>query len=192
MGFTDYHGNAPEHDSRTIAVGRVRPPDPALLFIGTLYCDESVFHDAYALLKKHSGEILLVSHSIPWDFSTYYHDEIGSPLLRQFLFFKTFIDPGTLADIKIKTNGIEDVLSSEGKRRINLDPGYLTLSKIVLASTKDYAHRIYLGKGIYAETTLIYKGSTYEPHMFSYRDYQEESYIKIFMNVRALYKKMLS
>lgn len=97
-----------------------------------------------------------------------------------------------LADIKIKTNDIEGILSFEGKRRINLDPGYLTLSKIVLASTKDYAHRIYLGEGIFGEITLIYKGGTYEPHMFSYRDYQDESYIKIFMNVRSLYKKMLN
>ncbi len=173
-------------------MGRVSPPDPVLLFIGTLYRDESVFHDAHDLLKKHFGETLLESTSIPWDYSTYYHHEIGSPLLRQFLFFKTFIDPGALADIKIKTNEIEDILSFEGKRRINLDPGYLTLSKIVLASTKDYAHRIYLGKGIFGEITLIYKDGTYEPHMFSYRDYQDESYIKIFINVRSLYKKMLS
>jgi hypothetical protein len=150
-----------------------------------------VFHDAHDLLEKNFGETLLVSHSIPWDYSTYYNHEIGSPLLRQFLFFKTFIDPGTLANIKIKTNEIEETFSFKGKRRINLDPGYLTLSKIVLASTKDYAHRIYLGKGIFGEITLIYKGGTYEPHMFSYRDYQDESYIKIFMNVRSLYKKML-
>jgi len=173
-------------------MGRVRPPDPALLFIGTLYCDEGVFHYAQELLERHFGETLLVSHPIPWDYSTYYHHEIGSPLTRRFLFFKTFIDPSTLADIKIKTNEIEDKLSFEGKRRINLDPGYLTLSKIVLASTKDYAHRIYLGKGIYSEITLIYKGGTYEPHMFSYRDYKDESYTEIFLNVRSLYKKMLS
>jgi len=173
-------------------VGRVRPPHPVLLFIGTLYCDESVFRDAQDLLKKHFGETLLLSNPIPWDYSTYYHHEIGSPLLRQFLFYRTFIDPGTLADIKIRTNEIEDILSFEGKRRINLDPGYLTLSQIVLASTKEYAHRIYLGKGIYGEITLIYKGGTYVPHIFSYRDYQDESYIKIFMNVRSLFKKMLS
>jgi hypothetical protein len=172
-------------------VGQTKTPEPALLFVGTLYCDKNVFNNAQAILEKLFGEILQVSTALPWDYSRYYHQEIGSPLLRQFLFFKTFIDPGILADIKLKTNEIEDLLSFEGKRLINLDPGYLTLSKVVLASTKDYAHRIYLGNGIYGEITLIYRGNTYKPHMFTYRDYQDESYIEIFMNARALYSKML-
>lgn len=173
-------------------MGQVRHPDRVLLFVGTLYCDESVFHNAHDLLQKHFGETLLVSHPIPWDYSTYYHHEIGSPLFRQFLFFKTLIDPGYLAEIKLKTNAIEDILSHEGKRRINLDPGYLTLSKIVLASTKNYAHRIYLGKGIYGEVTLIYKGGTYVPHMFSYRDYQDKKYIELFMSAREMLEKISS
>jgi hypothetical protein len=126
-----------------------------------------------------------------WDYSKYYHDEIGYPLLRQFHFFTTLINPARLADIKLKTNDIEALLSLEGKRRINLDPGYLTLSHIVLASTKEYSHRVYLGKGIFGEVTLVFKGGTYNPHMFSYRDYQDESHIKIFMHARAMYKKML-
>lgn len=172
-------------------MGRVRHPDPVLLFVGTLYCDESVLHDAHKLLEKHFGDFFLEGPSIPWDYSTYYHHEIGCPLLRQFLFFKTLIDPSNLADIKLKTNEIEDILSFEGKRRINLDPGYLTLSNIVLASTKNYAHRIYLGKGIFGEVTLIYKGETYHPHLFTYRDYQDKTYIDMFLNVREMLKKML-
>jgi hypothetical protein len=172
-------------------MGRIRHPDPALLFIGTLYCDKSVPHDACTLLEKNFGEIMLTSPSMTWDYSTHYQDEIGYPLLRQFYFFKTLINPARLADIKLKTIAIEDILSVEGRRRINLDPGYLTLSNIVLASTKNYSHRIYLGKGIFGEVTLIYKGKTYHPHMFSYRDYQDESYLKIFMHARSLYKNML-
>ena len=172
-------------------MGRVRATEPALLFIGTLYSDTKIFNHSKEKLEKHFGDILLVSPSIPWDYSSYYKDELGSPLFRQFIFFKTLIDPGILADIKLKTNAIEDALSSGGKRCINLDPGYLTLSKIVLASTKDYAHRIYLGKGIYGEVTLIYKDGLYKPHLFTYRDYQDKTYIDIFMNVRAILKKML-
>ena len=172
-------------------MGRVRSPNPVLLFVGTLYCDDNVFRNAYELLAKHFGEILFTGFPIPWDYSKYYHNEIGYPLLRRFLFFKTLIYPGDLADIKIQTNKIEDMLSYEDKRRINLDPGYLTLSKIVLASTKNYAHRIYLGKGIYGEVTLIYREGTYKPHIFSYMDYQDKFYIETFMNIRSLYKKML-
>ncbi|MDI6889783.1 MAG: DUF4416 family protein [Thermodesulfovibrionales bacterium] len=172
-------------------MGKIKPAEPVLLFLSTLYSSSDVFDGSKALLEKYFGDTVLVSPSLPWDYSSYYKDEIGWPLFRQFIFFKNFIDPGKLADIKLKTNEIEAALSSEGKRRINLDPGYLTLSKIVLASTKNYAHRIYLGKGIYGEITLIYKGGIYNPLFYTYRDYQDKTYIDIFMNARAILKKML-
>jgi hypothetical protein len=172
-------------------MGRVRATEPALLFIGTLYSDTEICDCSKKILEKHFGDILLVSPSMPWDYSSYYKEELGNSLFRQFIFFKTLIDPGILADIKLNTNAIEEALSSGGKRCINLDPGYLTLSKIVLASTKNYAHRIYIGKGIYAEVTLIYKGGTYKPYLYTYRDYQDKTYIDIFMNARAILKKML-
>jgi hypothetical protein len=102
------------------------------------------------------------------------------------------LDPGTIADIKLKTNEIEDAFSLNGKRRINLDPGYLTLAKIVLVSTKNYSHRIYLKKGIYGEVTLIYyKDGTFKPHLFTYRDYQDKACTDIFLHVRELLKKKL-
>jgi len=172
-------------------MGEIRSPEPSLLFIGTLYSDIEIFNNSKDILEKAFGNILLESPPTPWDYSSYYKDELGWPLYRKFIFFKNLIDPGILADIKLKTNEIENSLSSENKRRINLDPGYLTLSKIVLASTKNYAHRIYLGKGIYGEVTLIYKNGTYKPHIFTYKDYQDKTYIDMFMNVRAILKKML-
>jgi len=173
-------------------MGRVRAAEPELLFIGTLYSGTEIFDYSKGILERNFGDILLASPSIPWDYSSYYKDELGWPLFRQFIFFKNLIDPGLLADIKLKTNEIEDALSSKGKRCINLDPGYLTLSKIVLASTKNYVHRIYLGKGIYGEVTLIYKDGIYSPHLFTYRDYQDKPCIEIFMNAREMLKKMLS
>jgi hypothetical protein len=173
-------------------MGRVRLPDPVLLFIGILYADTEGFKLSRKLLENNFGDILLESPSIPWDYSSYYKDELGWPIFRNFIFFQNLIDPGILADIKLKTNEIEDIISSDGKRRINLDPGYLTLSNVVLASTKNYSHRIYLGKGIYAEVTLIFKDGTYNPHLFTYRDYQDKLYIEVLMNAREMLKKMLS
>lgn len=172
-------------------MGKVRAAEPVLLFVGTLYSDAGIFDHSKEILEKNFGDILLTSPSIKWDYSSYYKDELGWPLFRQFIFFKNLIDPKILVDIKLKTNEIEDALSSRGKRCINLDPGYLTLSKIILASTKNYAHRIYLGEGIYGEVTLIYKDGTYNPHLYTYRDYQDKMYIDIFMNVREMLKKML-
>jgi hypothetical protein len=172
-------------------MGEIKPPEPVLLFVSTLYCTAEKFNDSKEILEKHFGDILFVSHPLLWDYSSYYKNEIGWPLFRQIIFFKNVIDPVLLTDIKLKTNEIESTFSLDGKRYINLDPGYLTLSKVVLASTKNYAHRLYLGKGIYGEITLIYRDDTYKPHLFTYRDYQDKTHIDVFMNARAMLKKML-
>jgi len=173
-------------------MGKIKPPESALLFVSTLYHSEDIFNQAKGILENNLGDILSVSPSLAWDYSSYYKDEIGRLLFRQIIFFKNTIDPGLLIDIKLKTNEIESTFSFDGKRQINLDPGYLTLSKIVLASTKNYAHRLYLGKGIYGEITLIYRDETYSPHFFTYRDYQDKSHIDIFMQAREMLKKTLN
>lgn len=172
-------------------MGKIKNSEPAFLFISTLYSNKDAFSHSRKILEDNFGDILFISPSLPWDYSLYYKDEIGFPLSRQFIFFKNLLDPGLLTDIKLKTNKIEASFSPEGKRIINLDPGYLTLSNVVLASTKNYAHRIYLGKGIYAEVTLIYKDDTYKPHLFTYRDYQDKTHIDVFLTAREMLKKIL-
>jgi len=172
-------------------MGKIKPPELALLFVSTLYHSEDIFNQAKGILENNLGDILSVSPSLAWDYSSYYKDEIGWPLFRQIIFFKNLIDPVLLVDIKIKTNEIESAFTLDGRRQINLDPGYLTLSKIALASTKNYAHRLYLGKGIYGEITLIYRDETYSPHFFTYRDYQDKSHIDIFMQAREMLKMIL-
>ncbi|MEW6586149.1 MAG: DUF4416 family protein [Nitrospirota bacterium] len=171
-------------------MGKIISPEPALLFVGTLYSRPGIFEQARDLLERNFSSILFVSSSMPWDYSSYYRDELGWPIFRRFIFFKDIVDPGALADVKLKTNSLEETLSVEGKRSINLDPGYLTLSRIVLASTKNYSHRIYLGKGIYGEVTLVYRENTYQPHLFTYRDYRDKSHIDVFMAARSKLKSM--
>jgi hypothetical protein len=171
-------------------MGTVKPPELALLFVSTLYRDATIFDQSKKILERKFGDILYANPPLPWDYSSYYRNEIGEQLYRQIIFFKNIVDPGLLADIKLKTNEIESALSLDGRRRINLDPGYLTSAKVVLASTKNYAHRLYLGKGIYGEITLIYKDETYSPHIFTYRDYQDKSHIDIFLKAREMLKRM--
>jgi hypothetical protein len=175
-------------------MGKIISPEAALLFIGTLYSDPEIFDRSKKVLERNFGDALVVSPPMDWDYSPYYRDELGSPIRRQFIFYKDFFDTGTLADVKTGTNEIEDSFSADGKRQINLDPGYLTLAKIVLASTKNYSHRINLGKGIYGEVTLRYieKEDTFKPHLFTYRDYQEKSCIDIFLNARTILKEILN
>jgi hypothetical protein len=172
-------------------MGKAGSAESGLLFIGTLYNNPEFFTRSNAILQKSFGEILFTSPPSAWDYSLYYKEEIGWPIVRQFIFFRDLIDAGNLPAIKLKTNEIEESLSVNNKRSVNLDPGYLTLAKVVLASTKNYSHRIYLGEGIYAEVTLVYQDDTFKPHLFTYRDYQRPDCIGLFVNARTMLKKTL-
>lgn len=163
----------------------------AMLFVGMLFRDEKHLLRAEERLKGIFGKTIFESPIILWDYSDYYRKEIGWPIKRKFHFFEDLISQDSLKEIKLKTNGIERELLMDGKRAINLDPGYLTLSKVVLASTKDYSHRLYLGDGIFAEVTLIYKAGRFHPHINTYKDYQDETYISLFMKARNILKNKL-
>ncbi len=164
------------------------PPEPALLFVAALYREEEFFSAALEGLRTRFGEILMASEPLSWEYSDYYAEELGFPLRRRFLFFKDRISGENLSDIKRMTIEMEGRLSTGGKRNINLDPGYLTPHNVILASTKNYSHRVYIGKGIFAEVTLIYKDGRYQPHLFTYRDYASDAYGEIFSRARKLLK----
>jgi len=160
-----------------------------VLFIGALYSEKVIFDELFPVLQDTFGNILFQSSIRLWEYTDHYNKELGTPIYRNFIFFDGIIDPSTLADIKLITNGLENSSSDSGKRRINLDPGYLTLAKVVLASTKNYSHRIYIGKGIYAELALLYKDRQFITMPYTYNDYKDPTYVNMFMNVRNLLKK---
>ena len=118
---------------------------------------------------------------------------MGRGLFRVFLSFEKLIDPAGLVDAKLITNMIEDRLAdstqSPRKRPVNIDPGYITAAKLVLASTKDYSHRIYLDKGIYAEITLSYRNKQFMPCDWTYPDYRTGEYIDIFTKIREIFMR---
>lgn len=165
-------------------------PNPVKLFIGMLSNEISLFDELIQKLENIYGPPDYVSPVFPWEHSVYYTDEMGTELKRKFVFFKRLIEPGAIAGIKLKTNEIEQhYLNGQGGRRINLDPGYLDSAKLVLVSTKDFSHRIYLDHGIYGEVTLIYSKNNYQPLLYTYRDYKSEEYLTVFRKARALYKE---
>ncbi|PKL51647.1 MAG: DUF4416 domain-containing protein [Nitrospira bacterium HGW-Nitrospira-1] len=163
--------------------------EEAALFVGTLFADKKIFDDVLPVLKDNFGNILFQSDIQPWNYSNHYDKELGTPLYRNFIFFNEIIDHSMLADIKLLTNDVEAVYSRAGKRQINLDPGYITLAKVVLASTKNYSHRIYVGKGIYAELALLYKNHQFIAMPYTYNDYKDQTSLAMFMKVRNLLKK---
>ncbi len=132
-----------------------------------------------------------VSPALFFDKSRYYESEMGWPLHRRFVSFTELIDPASLVDIKLKTNELESQYAEGGKRRVNIDPGYVALERVVLATGKNYAHRIYLGKGIYGDLTLIYKKGSYRPLEWTYKDYAGPEIIGYLNEIRRRYMDQL-
>ena len=124
-----------------------------------------------------------------FDFTDYYESEMGTGLLKQFFVFEGLMHPERLSKIKTTTNELELLWQSETGRQVNLDPGYVTGAKLVLASAKDYSHRLYLADGIYGDVQLRFQHGKFVPSEWTYPDYQTESAIQFFETVRKTYVK---
>ena len=172
-------------------MGKVAEPLPAKLIMPMFSGDAELFELAERALPAHFGPIDYRSPRVPFDHTTYYEGEFGSGLERMFLSFESLIDPSELAGVKLLTNEMELRWAKAGHRRINLDPGYVTAAKLVLATTKNREHRIYLGQGIYAEITLIYRDKNFRPLPWTYPDYRSEAYIDILRTIRGTYMRQL-
>mgnify|MGYP001600272154 CR=1 FL=1 len=174
---------------------------PSKLIIGFIYRDSLIKDDTVSILKKRFGKIDFQSPELDFNYTDYYFPELGAPLKRAFISFQELLGEEKLADIKTYTNSIEKklaakdgstALTTERKRRINIDPGFLSLGKLILATTKDQCHRVYLNKGIFAEVTLFYKQKTFNPWPWTYPDYQSREYLKIFNSIREIYQKQIN
>ena len=170
-------------------MGEVKEPKPVKLFLGLLIAKLPLLPQIYEALEKELGPIELSGELIDFTYTNYYESEMGAGLKRQFLSFRKLIAPDRLPEIKLFTNGLEKNFAEEGRRRVNLDPGYLTAANLVLATTKNFSHRLYLGKGIYGEVTLIFKGGKFEPLPWTYPDYR--SNLDFFHEIRRKYLAQL-
>lgn len=139
-----------------------------------------------ALVDKF-GPVDIVSPWFPFNFTTYYEAEMGAPLFRRMLAFETMIKQSALSDIKLTTNDLELEYSKNSKRIINLDPGYMLRERFVLATGKNYSHRIYIGKRIYADLTLIYIKGRFRKLPWTYPDYAEQNMLTYLERVRNKY-----
>lgn len=164
-------------------------PDPVQLFTGILYSKEKHLLSAIAQLIPLFGEPDYRSPEFPFTVTDYYDHELGSPVFRTFVSFSPLIMPDQLADIKIKTNSIEDALAVGELRAVNLDPGYLDYDKVVLASAKYNGQKIYLSQGIWADLTLHFEKSGFDPYPWSFPDFKQHLYDDVFLHIRRLYKQ---
>jgi hypothetical protein len=166
-------------------------PEDAIIFIASLSSSRKIFDEAFGALRALFGRSYYQSPLLPWSYSSYYDTELGAPLMRNFIFFESIVDPGSLVEAKLSVLEVEKKFAVDGKRRINLDPGYMSLAKVVLASRKNYSHRIYLGKGVFCELELFYQAGRFNPLPYTYYDYRDDTFLKFFVDARELLKKRL-
>jgi hypothetical protein len=157
------------------------------LVIGFIYKDEAIFIKAKEKLRKKFGKIDFESADIDFNYTDYYEAEMGKGLRRRLISFTKLIPIQDLYRIKLYADRLETKFLTFKCRQVNIDPGYMDLAKLVLATTKDYAHRIFLRKGIFAEITLSFRGDSFSANAWTYPDYCSKEYIDIFNQIRKLY-----
>ena len=165
-----------------------RPPTPVKLICGIIAAGEAWLPVVTAKLVEAFGVIDLTSERVPFDGTDYYEAEMGPDLVRQFVSFASLVDPAELPAIKRKTNVMELDLAADSAppvcRPVNLDPGYVTAAKLVLATAKDFAHRIYICDGIYAEVTLRFGKDGCRFSDWTYPDLRSGVYTPFLLAVR--------
>ncbi len=167
-------------------------PKDVKLVAGFIFRDAEWLESARSELTNLFGRTDFESPVMGFTSTNYYEEELGPDLKRKFMSFERLLNPEDASGVKLAANRIEALLSApHKKRRVNIDPGYLELSKLVLLTTKDYFHRIYLANGIYAEVTLFYKDKSFRPFAWTYPDYKTKECIDIFNGIRDIYKDEL-
>jgi len=167
----------------------INEPEPVKLIVGILAADKTCLQAALETITAEFGRTDLVSEVFDFYQTDYYKDQAGENILRQFVSIAELIDPGRLASIKHKTNRIEkelaEKLDTSLPRPVNLDPGIIEPSKLVLASTKNFSHRIYIGESMYAELTLSFCKGKWQSFPYTFPDYKEDRYHEFLSTVRG-------
>ena len=173
-------------------MSRPSPPPPVKLIVGLLAAGMPVQTKALRLLEEAFGPIEALSETVDFKASDYYTPEMGSDLIRRWVSLVEPVEVGRLARIKLATIQMEDSLAlPDGRRRVNLDPGLLSLENLVLATGKAAAHRVYLGEGIYAEVSLIFQSGRFERLAWTYPDYSGGILPEWLSSIRQSYKEKL-
>lgn len=165
-------------------------PSKALLFSSIIYNVQVNLDGVIARVVETFGPIDYKSCELNFDKTDYYADEMGGNLKRVFVSFGNLVERDQLAKIKLETNLIEQSFLKGNSRAVNIDPGLITLENVVLATGKNYSHRIYLTEGIFAEVTLLFKAGSYTSLEWTYPDYASREAIEIFNQMREKYKKL--
>ncbi len=166
-------------------------PAPAQLFVSVFSPEEELIEKAVLRLEEALGPRDFESPLLPFDKTNYYAKEFGENLVRRFVFFERLIPQERIVPVKWLAWRIEKEFSQSGRRRVNIDPGYVLLERLVLVTFKNFSHRLYLGESVYGEVTLIFRHGQYEPLPWTYPDYAADEARAIFLEARERYRRKL-
>lgn len=177
-------------------MGNIVSHPPVMLVLGAFSRHETAFEWARQIASQAWGPIAFESDVFDFDDTDYYKRSMGDSLRKMFFAFEQFVDPGRLPEFKLTTNDWEESFRTANEypepRPLNLDPGYISEAKLVLATTKDRNHRIYLDRGIFAEVTLDYqRGGHWRASEWTYPDYRSSRYHSFFTRCRSALRSHL-
>jgi len=165
-----------------------RPPIAVKLVSSFLFKEAKDFAAVLLEADQQYGPMDFLSEPLPFHFTDYYEPEMGKDLWRRMASFEPLISPDQLPGVKLWTNALESrFLDERGKRKVNIDPGYLAAGQFILATGKDYSHRLYLREGIYGDLTLIFRKGAFTPLPWTYPDYASEPLIGLISTLRNRY-----
>lgn len=176
-------------------MAQIRTIPPVKYFFGFIYQGSVSFNEIQSPLEDSYGPFDFLSDEVPFDYTRYYEDEMGPGLIRRYGSLKNLMDPADLPSVKISSNGLEERFAvRKGEnifRTVNLDPGYIEEGKLILATTKNHKHRVYIAKGIYGEVTMYWSKGRFHPYPHTYPDYQSNEAMEFFIKVREEYRRQL-
>lgn len=170
-------------------MSRPRPPEPGIRVVSILLGRDVDPKEVLQVVGTALGPVAAASEEVPFVHTGYYEAEMGPGMRRLFVGLAGAFDPDGLADLKLSSNDLEERWLHEGRRRVNLDPGFLGLAQLVLASGKPAGHRVYLGRGIYGEVELVFAAGTFHPLPWTYPDYRGPAAIDFFNRLRLEHRK---
>ena len=165
---------------------------PAKLVMALIFGETQRAVSGWKMMEEIWGSLDFLSEVRPFDYTGYYEKEMGRPLFRRWGTFKPLVSQDRLAEIKRQAIELENQWLNEERRQLNLDPGLLTAERLVLATGKNYSHRLYLGQGIFGDLTLIFYKGSFQPLPWTYPDYKQETSIWMFNTIRERYLKEIS
>lgn len=172
-------------------MSKLTKPPQVQLFMAFIYIESSEMKTCIEMLENNYGPLSLESKTLKFNHSEYYKKEMGENLNRKVIGFQNLIERDKLVEIKIFTNSLEEQFSVEGRRTINIDPGYISGEHLILATGKGFYHRPYLGQGVYADLTLVYQQNSFRTLEWTYPDYNSEDMLGVFYELRNIYTEKL-